>query len=64
MEGFGESGCRRDFAAHCGLDPVVWESHFVAISDLTGAEVGVCWCECHARREHVDRAGKVNMEDD
>lgn len=63
MEGFEKPDTRRDFANHCALDSVILESHFVTISRLVGADVGACWCECHAGQEHLKSSGGTHEED-
>lgn len=63
MEGFEKPDTRRDFANHCALDSVILESHFVTISRLVGADVGVCWCECHAGKDHRKSFRDAHEED-
>lgn len=64
MEGFEKPSTRREFAIHCALDPGILEMHFMTISRLVGANVGVCWCECHAGQDHLEEFGDAHEGDD
>lgn len=60
MEGFEKPTMRRDFAIHCALDADILESQFMAISRLVGADVGACWCECHAEQQPIKKLGDAH----
>lgn len=64
MEGFEKPNTRRDFANHCALDSGILEGQFVTLSRLVGADVGVCWCECHARQDHLKELEDAHAQDD
>lgn len=64
MEGFDSPDTRREFAEHCGLAPEIFEGHFEAMSRLTGAGVGVCWCACHDGDTRQLSGGDVDSEED
>lgn len=64
MEGFEKPDTRRDFAAHCALDPGILESWFITISRLVDEDVGACWCECRTEQDDTKRFGNAYEEEE